>query len=582
MGCNSSTAPKDPNANAPKLLSSDPAYKSKAQGPTVFTSPYGAVEIPNQTIPQEIFRKCSEFGDRVAMIDGPSGTEWTFKKLMDDAKALAGGLAAAGLQVGDTAAVYFPNTPEYFVVFHGVLLGGSVVTTLNPLYGPEEMQHCMGLTRPAIVFTCDALFRAAKEAASQISLDVQFVIVESREKWSNVKDDELAKPAKAFSEMLSPGAPYTEATDENALAVLPYSSGTTGMPKAVMLTHRNIVSQLYQLGTHDDAVKLTMEDTLLAVLPFFHIYGMVLLMELAIWSGAKVVTIPKFAPDLYLKLLKEHNVTIAHVAPPLVNFLAKSPAVEQALPLPHLRELFCGAAPLGDDLAKAAKERLNLQFVRQGYGMTEMSPASHVGPRSKPKGGSIGCVVPGMEMKLVNPVDGSLVTGPGQDGEIWLRGPNIMKGYYKNEDETKATIDAESFLHTGDVAYIDEDNQVWIVDRIKELIKVKGFQVAPAELEATLVKHPKIADAAVIGVAAGYSYGGQAGDGQVPKAFVVKKEESLTEDEVKEFVKFEFKAPYKQIAAVEFIEAVPKSASGKILRKNLRKREEDAGGKVFA
>lgn len=214
--------------------------------------------------------------------------------------------------------------------------------------------------------------------------------------------------------------------------------------------------------------------------------------------------------------------------------------------------------------------------------MTEMSPASHVGPRSNPKGGSIGCIVPGMEMKLVNPVDGKPVSGPGQDGEIWLRGPNIMLGYFKNEEETKATIDAEGFLHTGDVAVLDEDEQVWIVDRIKELIKVKGFQVAPAELEATLVKHPKIADAAVIGVAAGYSYGGQIGDGQLPKAFIVRKEDSLSEDEVKAFIKSELKAPYKQLAGVEFINAVPKSASGKILRKDLRKKEEDAGGKVFA
>lgn len=550
--------------------------------PGTFTSPFGSVEISNETIHQEVLSKCDTFGDKVAMIDGPSGIEWTFKKLADDSRAFAGGLAVAGVKAGDIVAVYLPNMPEYFVVFHGVILGGAVVTTLNPVYGPEEMQHCLGLTTPSILITTDALLPCAKAAASQIKLDIQFVIVESREKWSNAKDAELTQPVKSFSEMLSPGAPYAEATDQNALAVLPYSSGTTGLPKAVMLTHRNIVSQLYQLGTHEDVVKLTPEDTLLAVLPFFHIYGMVLLMELAVWTGARVVTIPKFAPDQYLKLLKEHNVTIAHVAPPIMNFLAKHPAVEKALPFPALRELFSGAAPLGDDLAKTAKERLNVQIVRQGYGMTEMSPASHIGPRSNPKGGSIGCVIPGMEMKLISTVDGNPVTGPGQDGEIWLRGPNIMKGYYKNEEETCATIDADGFLRTGDVAVIDVDNQVWIVDRIKELIKVKGFQVAPAELEAALVKHPKIGDAAVIGVAAGFSHGGKEGDGQLPKAFVVKKEESLTEDEVKAFIKSELQTPYKHLAAVEFIEAIPKSASGKILRKDLRKKEEDGGGKVFA
>jgi acyl-CoA synthetase (AMP-forming)/AMP-acid ligase II len=295
-----------------------------------------------------------------------------------------------------------------------------------------------------------------------------------------------------------------------------------------------------------------------------------------------MVTIPKFEPALYLKLLKEHNVTIAHVAPPLINFLAKHPAVDSVLPLPALRELFSGAAPLGDDLANAAKQRLKVDIIRQGYGMTEMSPASHIGPRSNPKGGSIGCLVPAMEMKLINPVDGTAVTGPGKEGEIWLRGPNIMKGYYKNEEETRNAIDSDGFLHTGDVAIIDAEKQVWIVDRIKELIKVKGFQVAPAELEATLAKCDKIADAAVIGVAAGHKYGGQEGDGQIPKAFVVKKDQSLTEEEVKAFIKSELRTLYKQLGAVEFIDAVPKSASGKILRKNLRKKEEDAGVKTFA
>lgn len=540
-----------------------------------YKSPFGSVDIPNTTIPQEVLGKCdAQDSSKVAMIDGPTGKQWTFTDLAAKSRALAGGLTEAGFKAGDTAAVYLPNMPEYFVVFHGVLLMGGLVTTLNPLYGPEEMQHCLGLTTPTFLFTIEQLLPAAKAAALEAKLEVQFVIMGG--------SAGLTKPMKSFDEMLCPDATYSEATDQSAVAVLPYSSGTTGMPKAVMLTHRNIVSQLYQLGTHEDTVKLTPEDTLLAVLPFFHIYGMVLLLELALWSGAKVVTIPKFIPDLYLKLLKEHNVTIAHVAPPLINFLAKHPSVDQVLPLPALRELFSGAAPLGDDLAKAAKERLNVQIIRQGYGMTEMSPASHIGPRSNPKGGSIGCVVPGMEMKLMSPMDGKPVSGPGQEGEIWLRGPNIMKGYYKNEEETKATIDEEGFLHTGDVGVIDNDNQVWIVDRIKELIKVKGFQVAPAELEATLAKHPKIADAAVIGVAAGHSYGGQAGDGQLPKAFVVKKEESLTQDEVKEFVKTELQAPYKQLCAVEFIDTVPKSASGKILRKDLRKKEEAAGGKIFA
>lgn len=213
--------------------------------------------------------------------------------------------------------------------------------------------------------------------------------------------------------------------------------------------------------------------------------------------------------------------------------------------------------------------------------MTELSGACHIGPLSKAKSGSVGVIVPGFEMKLMNE-EGKPVTSTFERGEVWVKADCIMKGYYKNDEATQETIDKEGFLHTGDVGELDEDDQLWIVDRIKELIKVKGYQVAPAELEAILVKHPKINDAAVIGVAAGYQYGGKIGDGQVPKAFIVKKDESLTEEEVKDFVKTELKTPYKQLGGVEFVETIPKSPSGKILRKDLRKMEEANGGKVFA
>jgi len=212
--------------------------------------------------------------------------------------------------------------------------------------------------------------------------------------------------------------------------------------------------------------------------------------------------------------------------------------------------------------------------------MTELSGASHVGPVSNAKSGSVGVLTPFYSMKLINE-EGKPVTSAGERGEVWYKSDCNMKGYYKNEEATQETIDSEGFLHTGDVGELDEDGQLWIVDRIKELIKVKGYQVAPAELEAILMKHPRVNDAAVIGVAAGYQYGGKIGDGQVPKAFIVKKDESLTEDEVKEFVKTELKTVYKQLGGVEFVDSIPKSPSGKILRKDLRKMEEANGGKVF-
>lgn len=220
--------------------------------------------------------------------------------------------------------------------------------------------------------------------------------------------------------------------------------------------------------------------------------------------------------------------------------------------------------------------------MRQGYGMTEMSPVSHIGPKLQVKPGAIGVLVPNMEMKLVSPETQAVVTAVNERGEIWLRGPNIMRGYYKDPEATRGCVDADGFLHTGDVAYMDADGQLWIVDRIKELIKVKGFQVAPAELEACLIECPLVSDAAVIGVAAGHQYGGRQGDGQLPKAFVVRAEQSVTEQQVKDWIEQQLKGtPYKWLSAVQFIDAVPKTASGKILRKDLRKMEEAQGGIIF-
>jgi len=405
------------------------------------------------------------------------------------------------------------------------------------------------------------------------------VLLEERMTWTTAFDEK--KPPRPLSEMLLPTA-FEEASDHTALAVLPYSSGTTGMPKAVMLKHHNIVADLHQITSHDNLVGTGPDCVHLTVLPFYHIYAMVAEMLSALLLGAKLVTMPKFDPKLYLTSVNKHCVTTAFVAPPIVTFLAKHPIADNFLPFTHLKDMLSAAAPLDGDLIELAKKRLGLEYIRQGYGMTEMSPASNLGPKSSIKPGTVGILLPNMQMRLVSS-DGEAITEPGKQGEIQCRGPNIMQGYYGDAKATNETLDDDGFLHTGDVGYVDDDGFLFIVDRIKELIKVKGFQVAPAELEGILVKHPKIADAAVIGVAAGGAYGGREGDGQVPKAYVVTKgEESLTEDEVKEFVKTLVGSPSKEIAAVEFVTAIPKSASGKILRKDLRKKEEAAGHKIFA
>jgi acyl-CoA synthetase (AMP-forming)/AMP-acid ligase II len=331
-----------------------------------------------------------------------------------------------------------------------------------------------------------------------------------------------------------------------------------------MLTHRNLVANLVQCGPILSDVGP--HTRILAVLPFFHIYGMQVLMNNGLYIGGVVVTLPKFELPEFLRVIAEHKTDRVYIAPPVAVALAKHPIVDQ-YDLSPMKMLFSGAAPLDEDLADAVKKRIGCK-VAQGYGMTEMSPVSHAIPdgRDDISIGTVGVIIPNLECRLVDPATGSDV-GVGERGELWCKGPNIMKGYLNNPDATAATIDDDGWLHTGDVAVIDADGIVSIVDRVKELIKYKGYQVPPAELEAVLLTHDEIADAAVIGV--------RDSDGEeVPTAFVVRQpDSSLGEDAVMAYVA-EHVAPHKKVRVVEFIEAIPKSASGKILRKDLRAREQ--------
>ena len=342
--------------------------------------------------------------------------------------------------------------------------------------------------------------------------------------------------------------------DLDDVVVLPYSSGTTGLAKGVMLTHRNLVSNIEQalavLTMHED-------DAFVAVLPFFHIYGMQVLMNFGLRSGATIVTMPRFDLELFLRLHQEHQLTCAFVAPPMVVALAKHPIVDN-YDLSTLRWVLSAAAPLSADLAIECGQRLGCDVV-QGYGMTELSPVSHITPPGMFKPGSVGITVPNTEVKIVDPVT-ELPLGVDQDGEVWVRGPQVMKGYLNNEAATKSTIDDDGWLHTGDIGHIDADGHLFVVDRLKELIKYKGFQVPPAELEALLLTHPQIADAAVIGLPDDEA-------GEIPAAYVVLKQgQDTTAADIQRFVA-EQVASYKQVRKLTFVDAIPKSASGKILRR---------------
>jgi len=433
-----------------------------------------------------------------------------------------------------------PNLPEYAVVFHAVAMCGGTVTTINPTYGADEVRFQLNDANASMLITVPMFVATATEAMEGSPASELAVIGED-----------------SFEGLFGgPGEQVDLDVRENVV-VLPYSSGTTGLPKGVMLTHHNLVANLAQ----SDSMLTYRPDgeAALAVLPFFHIYGMQVLMNGLLANGVTVITMPRFDMEEGLALMEKHEVTHFFAVPPIVLGLAKHPAVDN-VNLSKLEKIFCGAAPLGAELAEEASARVGAAVV-QGYGMTELSPISHatVGNDSKP--GSNGVTAPNTECRIVDPDGNDL--GVDGEGELWIRGPQVMKGYLNNDEATAATIDDDGWLHTGDVARIDSDGHMYIVDRVKELIKYKGFQVPPAELEALIVTHPAVADVAVIGVA-------DVEAGELPKAFVVLKPGTeATAEDIQSFVA-EHVASYKKIRIVEFTDEIPKSASGKILRRMLR------------
>lgn len=532
-----------------------------------FKSPFADVEIPNVSVYDYLFSDISESDlDRVALIDPKSGTETTYRQLVGQINAAAGALAARGIAVGDVVGVLSPNIPAFATVFHGILRAGATATTINALFTAAEIAKQLRDSNAKMLVTISLMSEQAAAAAKEVGISDENLIILDGE------GQEATGHPNAV-DLLGPNLPAPDVTFDPAthVAVLPYSSGTTGNPKGVMLTHTNLVANVAQISPIQ---AMNADSVVIAVLPFFHIYGMTVLLNAALRTRARLVIMPRFDLVEFLENIQNYKVTSAFIAPPVAVALAKHPIIDN-YDLSSLESMMSGAAPLDDELGKAVAARLNLNML-QGYGMSELSPVSHMIPEDmatlgveKPPLSSTGWAVPNTENKIVDPATGEDIPLPAEGlsvpGELWVKGPNVMLGYLNNEQATADTIDADGYLHTGDMAQVDPTGCVYIVDRLKELIKYKGYQVPPAELEALLLTHPKIADTAVIGVIEEES-----GE-EIPKAFIVTQPDAeLTGDEVIEFVAAKV-APHKKVRAVEFIDVIPKSASGKILRKDLRK-----------
>ncbi len=511
-------------------------------------SPWPDPEVPDTDLTSHVLRHASRLAAKPALADAPSGRTLSFEQLADGVRRAAAGLAARGFGPGDVLTVHMPNVPEYAVAAHAAMSLGGVVSTANPLYTADELAHQLEDSGARALLTVPPFLATALEAAGRARCDDVLVLGEG-------------EGATPFAELLEHGhEPPRPDIDPESTAALLYSSGTTGLPKGVELSHRALLANVVQSHT---ALALDSDDTCVAVAPYFHALGFVILMNASLAAGATVVSLPRFELEAFLQAIQDHRATFTIVVPPIALGLARHPAVDR-FDVSSLRFVGCGAAPLGLETQRACAERLGC-LVEQGYGMTEMSAGIAISSmdqtvRNGP--GQVGILLPGTEARVLDPDTGADL-GPGATGELTFRGPQLMTGYLGRPEATAATIDSDGWLHSGDVGRVDEDGRVHITDRLKELIKYKGYQVAPAEIEAVLTGHAQISAAAVIGAPDEEA-------GELPTAFVVVSGE-LDDAALMSWVA-ERVAPHKRVRRVERVDEIPCSPSGKILRRELRAR----------
>ncbi|OBJ44835.1 AMP-dependent synthetase [Mycolicibacterium mucogenicum] len=521
-----------------------------------YRSPNPDVDIPNVSVYEYLFGSIMAADlDRTALVDSDSRESFTYRQLLDQIDRVAGGLAARGLTPGDVVAIYSHNTPRFAAVLHGVLRAGGAASPINALYTVKDVAEQLRKANAKFLFTTSQQYSQAVEAAGLAGVPRGQIIT---------IDDTLGCFSLQNLIDLGARAPKLQFDPAKQVAVLTFSSGTTSTPKGVQLTHRNLVANIAQTMS---PLAITKEDVVLGLLPFFHIYGLTVLLNLAFKCRTRVVTVPRFELERFLRIVEDHRLTYLFIAPPVAVHLATDPRVD-AHDVSSIRVIMSGAAPLDAALGRRVQQRLGARVV-QGYGMSELSPVSHAIPvgRDDIDLNSVGLPVANTENRLVDLDSGREIERPlaglSVPGELWIKGPNVMKGYLDNSEATSNTIDEDGYLHTGDIAVFGHDGSVFIVDRLKELIKYKGYQVAPSELEAVLLDHPDIVDAAVIGVK-------DATGEEVPKAFVVRRPQTeLDGVTVIDFVSQRV-SPHKKVRSVAFVDIIPKSASGKVLRRELR------------
>jgi 4-coumarate--CoA ligase len=560
-------------------------------------SSFPPVEIPNVDLWGLMFDIPKSFSaDQVIYRSlNPSRPPYTYASVKAAATDFGCGLRNLwDWSKNDVLNLFAPNDIDVGPIIYGTFFAGGIVSPANPGYSVDELVFQLQNSGAKAIVTTIERLKVALQAAKKANIPEDRVVLcgEGRDPDHRVKHwTNIRKTSGASRYRRRKAAPDAD------LAFLVYSSGTTGLPKGVMLSHRNVIADILQIQGAVGKWYSSGEDKILGVLPFFHIYGLTGLVHQPLHRGIELVVMPAFDLEVFLKTIQEHRITFIYVAPPVLVRLARDPMVDK-FDLSSVRMITSGAAPLTQELVDTVHKRLKIK-INQAYGLSETSPMTHTQPWDEwySSVGSVGKMFPNMTAKYMSADEKEL--GPGEPGELvcilcimnfqrnrliskqWLAGPNVFKGYWNNIEATKNALTPDGFFKTGDVGYQDADHNFFITDRVKELIKYKGFQVAPAELEGKLMDHPLVDDVAVIGVEDREMHT------EVPRAYVVPSQEARRDEEKskREIVRWmDGKvASHKRLrGGVRFVDEVPKSAAGKILRRVLKDRareEEESGGK---
>jgi long-chain acyl-CoA synthetase len=539
-----------------------------------------SINYPEQNIVHFLKKTAAEFPN-YCVFDF-LGKKTTYRQLLEKVYRFANALRSLGVEKGDRVAIMLPNCPQAVIGYYGALLIGAIVVQTNPLYVERELEHQMKDSGAKVILSLDLLYRRIMKVKGNTDL-VHLIITSIKDELPFPKN--LLYPLKLKKEGMQVKVDYDEVTHrygtimekaaldssveeevdaKEDLALLQYTGGTTGAAKGVMLTHFNLVANTSQaIAWFYQSEKG--QEKILAVLPFFHVYGMTVIMNFAIAIGASMTLQPRFDPGEVLKAINRTNPTIFPGAPTMYIALLQHPDLNK-YKISSIKACLSGAAPLPLEVQQQFESLTGGRLV-EGYGLTEASPVTHANPIwGKRKNGTIGLPWPDTDCRILNIETGEELSLPEQVGELAVKGPQVMKGYWQRPEETSKTL-KDGWLLTGDIATMDEDGYFTIVDRKKDMIIAGGFNIYPREVEEVLYEHPKVLEAAVIGVADLYR-------GETVKAFiVVKKGEQVSEEELNDYCRSKL-AAYKVPRHYEFRADLPKTLIGKVLRRELVEEEK--------